>query len=169
MMTTFQRIALVALAALPLAASAQDVPTRKSGLWEITTKLERMQRPIGPLQQCIDSSTDEVWKQQALERGDCSKPAFTRSGNTYSFKTVCKTRETTATSEGVIKGDMDSAYHGEILTRFDPPVRGQSEAKVTIDAKWIGECKPGMKPGEMLMPNGITINPAELRGHRQPN
>ncbi|MFT4174157.1 MAG: DUF3617 family protein [Rhodocyclaceae bacterium] len=169
MMTTFRRIALAALAALPLVVAAQDIPTRKSGLWEITTRLDRLQTPIGPLQQCIDGSTDEVWKQQALDRGDCSKPAFTHTGDTYSFKVVCKSRETTATSEGVITGDMDNAYHGEILTRFDPPVRGQSEAKVTIDAKWIGACKPGMKPGEMLMPKGITINPAELRGLRQPN
>ncbi|MGC3965040.1 MAG: DUF3617 family protein [Rhodocyclaceae bacterium] len=163
------RCALVTLCAMSFAAHADDLPKRKPGLWEVNTQIQQMSQPIGPIQQCVDASTDELWHERGLNRGECSKPAFSRSGNTLSFKSVCKGRDTTATSEGIFTGDMNTAYHGEVITRFDPPVRGQSETKVTIDAKWIGACPAGMKPGEMHMPRGITINPAELRGNRQPN
>ena len=25
-------------------------------------------------------------------------------------------------------------------------------------ARWLGPCRPGMKPGEMVLPNGVTVN-----------
>jgi hypothetical protein len=29
---------------------------------------------------------------------------------------------------------------------------------MTIEAKWLGACKPGQKPGDIMMPGGMKMN-----------
>jgi hypothetical protein len=46
----------------------------------------------------------------------------------------------------------------DMTTVFDPPFHGQKGMHMTQDAKWMGACPAGMKPGDMQMPGGFTIN-----------
>jgi hypothetical protein len=34
---------------------------------------------------------------------------------------------------------------------------------MTINAKWLGPCKPGQKPGDIVMPGGMKINPQDYQ------
>ena len=33
---------------------------------------------------------------------------------------------------------------------------------MTIEAKWIGPCKPDQKPGDIVMANGVKMNVLEM-------
>ena len=33
-----------------------------------------------------------------------------------------------------------------------------TEAPMTLEAKWIGPCREGQRPGDIIMPGGIKLN-----------
>ena len=139
---------------------AADMPKRKPGLWEIDTRMAGMPS-MGPIQQCIDQSTDDLMQQQTKkEKAACSTMDIKPQGNKVSIHSVCQVDGSTATTDAVFVGAFDSSYKGDMLTKFNPPIHGMSESKLSIDAKWTGPCKPGQKPGDIIMPNlgGININ-----------
>ncbi len=153
-------IAAGLLAGASTAALAVDAPKRKPGLWEISmTMVESGGKttPLpGPSQHCIDAKTDDMMQQQSREmsKDKCSAVSHRReSANRFSFEGTCKTGDTTTVSKGVFTGDFSSNYRGEITSTFDPPMMGMKESKMTLAAKWTGPCKPGMKPGDVIMPN----------------
>lgn len=153
---------LLGLAAASLAGSAlaADTPKRKSGLWEINSQMDGMPS-MGAMQQCIDQKTDDLMQQQAMkQKPDCSVIDVKPQGNKVTLHSVCKFEGTTATTDAVFVGAFDSAYKGDMKTRYNPPMRGVSEAKMTMEAKWLGPCKPGQKPGGVIMPNmkGMNMN-----------
>ena len=155
---------LLALAAASLAGSALagDAPKRKAGLWEIDSRMEGMPS-MGAMQQCIDQKTDDLLQQRAKkEKPDCSVMDIKPQGNKVTMHSVCKFEGTTATTDAEFAGAFDSAYKGFINTRFNPPMHGMSESKMTLEAKWLGPCKPGQKPGDVVMPNMKNMNINEM-------
>lgn len=155
-------LAGLAAAALVGGALAADMPKRKSGLWEINTQMEGMPN-AGAMQQCIDQNTDDLIQQQAKkEKTDCSVMEVKPQGNKVATHSVCKFGGTTATTDAVFTGAFDSAYKGDMKTRYSPPMHGMSETKMTLEAKWLGPCKPGQKPGDLIMPNMKAVNINEM-------
>jgi len=153
---------LIALTAACVSASAlaADMPKRKPGLWEINMNMEGAPN-VGPMQQCIDRNTDNLLQQEAeRSKPDCSVMDIKQSGSKVTIHTVCKIEGTTATTDGVFEGSFDTAYKGTMKTRFNPPMHGMSESNMTQEARWIGSCKPGQKPGDVVMPNmgGMDMN-----------
>ena len=59
----------------------------------------------------------------------------------------------------------DTAYRGDVKMRFTPPMSGISEMNMKVDGRWLGPCRPGMKPGDLVMPGMPDIN-ALNRGPR---
>lgn len=148
------------LAALSASAFSADMPKRKSGLWEI--KMNHEGSPgMGPIQQCIDQNTDNLMQQKAKDnKQDCSVMDVKTSGNKVVIHAVCKMEGSTATTDGVFEGAFDSAYKGTMKTKFNPPMHGMSQSNMTLDARWLGACKAGQKPGDVIMPNmgGMNVN-----------
>lgn len=150
----YRKLPLCFLLAGSVAVSsfAAEPPKRKSGLWETTMQMQGMPN-MGPMQQCVDQASDDIMRQRATnQKPDCSVMDVKPQGNKLTIHSVCKTDGTTATTDAVFTGAFDSSYKGEITTRFNPPMRGMSESKMSIEASWKGACKPGQKPGEMIMP-----------------
>ena len=149
-----------AIAGLSASAFSADMPKRKSGLWEI--KMTHEGSPgMGPIQQCIDQNTDNLMQQKAKDnKQDCSVMDVKTSGNKVVVHSVCKIEGSTATTDGVFEGAFDSAYKGTMKTQFNPPMHGMSQSNMTLDARWLGACKSGQKPGDVIMPNmgGMNVN-----------
>lgn len=152
----------LAAATLALSAVAADMPKREPGLWEISMRMEGAPN-MGPMQQCIDKNTDNIMQQKAKEhKQDCSVMDIKPSGNKVTIHSVCKMEGSTATTDGVFEGSFDSSYKGTMKTRFSPPMHGMSESNMTQEARWLGPCKPGQKPGDVIMPNMGSINLNEM-------
>ena len=164
-------VCVAGLASVALAAAAQDLPKRKSGLWEIkTTSLGTGKAAPGAegasVQLCIDEKTDDAVTQQAIgmAKQNCSKQDIRRSGNQMVIDSVCKFGETTATTHSVFTGSFDSSYRVETRSTYDPPMMGMKEGNALIEAKWLGACKPDQRPGDMILGNGMKINMNDQKG-----
>jgi hypothetical protein len=129
-------------------ASAADMPKRKSGLWEIRSHMQGMP-DMGPTLECVDKKSDNLTKQDADDSG-CKVPVVKRSGDKVSIQTECKVTESlTVYMDYLLQGSLDSAYKGTVKTRTS---QGTGSSTITMDAKWLGPCKPGQKPGDVISP-----------------
>ena len=148
---------LVLICAAP--ARAAEMPTRKAGLWEMTTTT-----PDGhavSMQQCVDARTDEAMQSRATSTSqrDCSKRDVQKSGDTMTIDSVCTIAGNTRTSRSVITGSFDSGYTMVITSQGQGNAAGRT---ITIAAKWAGPCKADQKPGDVIMPNGTKMNILDL-------
>ncbi len=156
-------IAFLALTLSPLASAAGDLPHRKPGLWELKMQVPGMPQPMVS-QQCIDEKTDDLMQShgQAQMKQQCSKNSVRRDGDKVIAESVCKFDGTTATTMAVFSGDFSRSYRGEINTTYAPPMQGMKSSKQTMEAKWLGACKPGQKPGDVIMPGMGSMNINEM-------
>jgi uncharacterized protein DUF3617 len=134
---------------LPL-AFAQDAPRRKSGLWEISMSSAQMPAPMVS-RQCVDEKTDDLARRPQQGREQCSKQSVRNEGGSVVVESVCQIEGSTATTRGVFSGDFKSAYKGEMQTKFAPPLHGMAESKMSFQARHVGPCAPGQKPGDVQM------------------
>jgi len=158
--------------AVPFAitASAQDMPKRKSGLWEISmtsSAAPAATKSAGGIKmtQCVDQSRDDAFRQlghQMERESKCTRTNMQRGPGSMSFESTCDFAGTKMMSKSKITGDFDSAYRMEMTTRYDPPLMGKAEGSMVVEAKWLGACKPGQRPGDMTMPNGTTMNAYDM-------
>jgi hypothetical protein len=156
--------------ALLLAATgslAADMPKRKAGLWQIETTMAAAPG-MGPIKQCIDEKTDNFYQQLGEQQKDkCSELEIRNAGDKIVVHSVCRMGGSTATTDATFSGRFDSDYRGDIRVKYNPPMHGMSESAMTVAAKWLGPCAAGQKPGDMILPNGMKINPQKKGGARQ--
>ena len=89
---------------------------------------------------------------------DCAPPVIQGMGGTRTVDLTCHREGSTQKSHVTFAYTGDSSYHMDMQTTIDPPMYGKSSNHVTQDAKWAGACPAGMKPGDMQMPGGYTVN-----------
>lgn len=169
-------VALGLIGACALAASPTDYPPRKPGLWEMTlqTGTSGAKAPAGHVtQQCIDAASDKAMREMGMGIGDkmCSKQDMRAEGGGFVVDSVCRIdlgsgTTSTATTHGVITGDFGSGYRMVMRSTYDPPMMGRSQGETVMEAKWLGPCKAGQKPGDMVMPGGQTMNVLEMMKNR---
>lgn len=153
------RIALFVLSACCIAqASAADAPKRKSGLWEIKMQMAGM--PAGQtMQMCVDQASDNMMQERAgKQKPDCPVMDVNRSAGKVTVHSVCKMDGTTVTSDAVMTGDFESNYRSDMTMNYNPPQHGMSTAKMSQEARWLGPCKAGQKPGDVIMQGMPAVN-----------
>lgn len=135
-------ISLCLVAFLAADAISDDIPKRKPGLWEIKGQIEGMP-DMGPMQECVDQNTDNLLQQESKGEGaECKTPVVKRSGDTITMHTECKLdEETVASTDYNLQGSFDSAYRGTMTSQIKSP-GSTHKTTFTINAKWIGPCKP---------------------------
>lgn len=147
-------------------AQAQDVPKRKSGLWEIKAQTFRREG-VRTTQMCVDQKTDDAVRQlvEGRRHESCKKVTLRREGDKQLVDAECRLggSQATAKTHGVITGSFDSAYKIESTSTFDKPVHGKSEGSTVIEARWTGPCQSDQKPGDVILANGTKFNIDELK------
>jgi hypothetical protein len=146
------------------AAASFDPPKRKSGLWEL--KISNAQVKGGhAVEQCIDEKTDDLMKKEMSEnrKTQCSKNEMHKEGDAIVAESVCKVQNSTAKTRAIFTGNFDSAYKADIKSTYEPPVAGMKEASSVIEAKWLGPCKAGQKPGDIVIPGMPNIDMDAMR------
>jgi hypothetical protein len=142
-------------------ALAADFPARKAGLWQMNTTITNGHTIS--LQECVDARTDQMMQARfgAVPQRSCSKRDMHKSGDTITIDSVCTIAGRTTTHHMVITGSFDSNYTMTMTSQ----TQGMPDPRaVTMMAKWLGPCAAGQRPGDMIMPNGRTMNILDLQG-----
>ena len=156
-------LALMGLAALPLAASAGDYPQRAPGLWQITTSsaMGAAPSPASVVQQCVDADSDQKLQQMGAGMSSqmkCEVNESRQQGDQYIGHVVCQMGPSKMEVRSVTQGDFSKAYTMTSEASFTPAMAGMKSSKSTMEAKWIGACKPDQKPGDVILPGGQKMN-----------
>lgn len=144
--------------------AADEVPKRKSGLWEITTQTRAGGQAMpGPMvmQVCVDQKQDDVTLDQepGKPKPNCSKMDVKRSGTQVVIDSVCTHEAHSIANRMTVSGNMTTDYRIESMARINPPMQGVSAMDSTVTGKWLGACKPGQKHGARTMAGLPGVGP----------
>jgi hypothetical protein len=146
-------------------AVAQELPKMKPGLWETTTATGAQKGGPGHMSKtsmCINESVQKEMMAFSQNMGaQCSKNTTRRDGNKYIGEAECNFGGSMMKSQSVATFTSDTAYRVESRATFSPPMGGMSESSTTQDAKFVGPCPAGIKPGDMNM-GGRTMNISDM-------
>src|ERR1700694_3323415 len=163
-------------------ARAAEMPVRKAGLWEMKIVRTGSPLPEMTMQHCTDETTDKEMSStfSPMSKEICSKQEIQKTATGYVTDSVCSVGGTSMTSYSDITGDFNSAYTVKSTSHSDRGPAGlPRDSTATIEAKWLGACKPDQKPGGIVMPGGFKLNikdaeklkgltPKELAKHLAP-
>jgi len=153
--------------ALCLALSASvDVPAapaalRAPGLWEVmlTNDGAGQQQPIRLLQCTTAAAEPEMLLAVVPGQESCRPPRISASAARLSIETTCAVHGRPNKSKTVVNGDRRKSYSGTFRVDWtatrDAPA-GSSSGR--FEGKRTGECPAGLKAGDMVLSNGVTVN-----------
>ncbi len=144
----------------PGQVQAADLPSRKAGRWEqkVTSADPGMQADT--VMQCTDAAAEKAFQQMGASMGQslCSRNETRKDGASWVTESVCNMGPMKITSRAILTGDLNSAYRVETESKIEPPIAGKGSDKSVIEAKWVGACKAGQEPGDVIMSDGQKIN-----------
>ncbi len=160
----------------PRASVLAPIPARKDGLWEVTVRsddlvLKRAGRPSlqpATVRQCTSADAESIMLLSIVPgQEDChERQVRQRRGKGasagYDIRTVCYVHDNRVNTQMELQGDLQSTYHGTFSTTF-PQTPLNNTGRVVFEGRWLGACQAGQRPGDMLLPNGVTVNVLEDR------
>lgn len=157
-----------AIALAPGTAAAQDFPTLKPGQWELTSTTSQAADKPAKSTYCIDASVQKEMAGfgEGMRKEMCSKSTTKREGNRYISESECMLGNTTMKSRSVMTLTGDSSYRTEAKATYDPPFMGMKESATTIEARYVGACRDGLVPGDLVTATGQKINVKQLQEMR---
>ncbi|PZQ14278.1 MAG: hypothetical protein DI565_12705 [Ancylobacter novellus] len=161
-------------AAAPAFAAGFDLPPRKPGQWEMSIQVDTAAMPPQVIRMCIDAETDKMLNEKfgGMASKMCSRQEQKKDGDSIILESDCRVGDMTTSSRTVVTGDFDSAYTmksdiqlgGSNATRSLQATmpQGPTSQSTTISAKRTGECDAGMKPGDIDLGGGRTMNVRDM-------
>jgi hypothetical protein len=160
-------LALVALVfnVAAFAAPPVEVPPLRAGLWEATAKSADRTAPRPAVtRMCLDKHTQRNVLEQlvfAMPRM-CSRYEYGMRGGRFVTDSSCTLGASTIEGRTETTFVRDTAYHIEVVGRVGPTGRLAEQQRATIDGRHVGACPASMRPGDMVLPNGLTLNLVQL-------
>jgi len=137
-------------------AFAEELPQRRPGLWESRSTSAEGETSA---KQCVGPGTDRAML-GGMTGAACAKMEVTKTATGYAVATECAIGQIKAVGNSVVTGDFQTSVRTEGTTRLTgmPGQAGTVERKLVVEAKRLGECGPGQKPGDIIMPDGKVIS-----------
>jgi hypothetical protein len=166
----------LAIAACPPGAAAQSadsLPPRRAGYWEVRMVTEK---PPGapPLvsQMCVDAATDRELMNFGLRmsKDTCKRYDLKRAGAGWRIEAECKFGPVTSVTRTTVTGDFQSSVTVRIEGTSDGlPLpgapKGPQETAMVQTSRWMSAaCPAGMTAGDIALPGGIRVNVRQLKG-----
>jgi hypothetical protein len=149
---------IIALAGLGViaagfASAEPQLPQQKAGLWQ--TSMTMAGRPFSTLS-CVTAESAakmSVFSSQMRQK-NCSSSSITHNmDGSWTSTSICKFGPgATHANHAHITGDMNSKFIVDIAADSG------KTPETTMTMTWLGECKPGMKGGDVVMSNGTKMN-----------
>ena len=152
-------VATTVLMACQAGWTAQGLPVLKDGLWEVVVQNQQEPAPA-PVKvlQCVDKKTSTLMLLSPLSGQESCRPVrVKKSAGTFSVQTDCFVHDVKVSTQLRMAGDFSRQYSASFETRYASTQVSQPPAQ-KYEGRWLGVCKPGMKPGDLELPNRITIN-----------
>lgn len=147
-------------------ALAQDLPKLRAGQWDILIDRGPAAHGQPPVKSTM--CTDDAVQREMLASGMgmsreiCSRNDLRRDGARFVGTAQCRFGDSKMTSRSVMTLTGDSAYRVEIVATFDPPFMGMKDSRTTLDGKYVGPCRAGLVPGDIVGPAGQKFNVRNL-------
>lgn len=154
-----------------------SLPVRKAGLWEVTVHAHAprgmrgvKQAPV-TVQQCTDARAERVMLLAILPaQENCLETRVAKRGGSkgagYDIDTVCSTHGQRVKTHMALRGDLRTVYSGRYTAEY-PASAQDNSGPVEFQGRWLGSCKPGQRPGDMVLPNGAVVNVVDDVGRAQ--
>jgi len=147
-------------------ASAEDLPVRKAGLWEMKLVTTGSPVPEMTMQHCTDETVDKEMSNNVspMAKQVCAKQEIKKTATGYVSDSECSVAGVSTTAHAEITGDFNSAYTVKTTPHAKGGVAGAAGryGTMTLQAKWLGACKPDQKPGDIVMPGGFKMNVRDM-------
>ncbi len=155
--------------ALACGASAAEPPVLKSGLWEVVRSGGPQPERKSLTTMCLDESVQAQMREFGMgaTKEMCSQNDRRVEGNKMTMTTTCNLGQTTMKSSSVMTFSGNTSYHMDASATYDPPLMNMTESKTSVDAKWVGACKPGQQPGDVTLETGQTVNIKQMMGSKK--
>ena len=139
---------------------AQDYPVLKSGQWDMMVMQGKQGAPARHSTMCIDASVQKemAGMSAGMNKDMCSRLDVRRDGARYITDAECKLGESKLKSHAVMTMQGETGYKTEITSSYDPPFMGMKDASTTVEGKYLGACKDGLVPGDIVVGNGQKFN-----------
>jgi hypothetical protein len=121
--------------------------------------------PEVTMQHCTDESTDKEMSStfSPMAKELCSKQDIQKTATGYVSDSICKVGAMSITSHSDIVGDFNSGYTVKSTSHNEGgPAGVPADSTTTVDAKWLGACKPDQKPGDIVLPGGMKMNVKDM-------
>jgi Protein of unknown function (DUF3617) len=144
---------------------AEELPTPKAGLWESRMISSNAAMPVTSIKQCMDGKIDLEGMLKAAG-GMCELKWKRVASDRIETETACKVGPVSTKGKGIVIGDFNSQLRIETTstTSMDAMPAGAPKLALptkpqtmVIEARWIGPCEPGQKPGDFIMPDGKVM------------
>ena len=121
---------LVLILAQTAVSAADDMPRRKSGLWELKMSMGGKASPMGTMQTCVDQASDDLMQSNAKRATakNCTRSDIKRDGNRVLVHSECTLDKMKTISDAVFSGSFDSGYRGDITTQAEVVCQHSSTA-----------------------------------------
>jgi hypothetical protein len=113
---------------------------------------------------CLDAAVQGRMLQlgMGLSQGLCQRLDVRNDGGRIVGEADCNVVGSRVRSRSVTTFAGDSAYRTEVRATYDPPMLGMKDSRTVIDTRHVGPCPPSMRPGDMTLPGGRTVNVLEM-------
>ena len=145
-------------------ATPDELPVRKAGLWEMKMVRTGSPMPEMTMQHCTDASIDKEMNNSIAPAAKqmCSRQDIHKTATGFASDSVCNVAGMSITSHAEIVGDFNAAYTVKSTSHSEGGPAGVRDTTTTVEAKWLGACKPDQKPGDIVMPGGMKMNVKDM-------
>jgi hypothetical protein len=162
---------LLPISQLIAAELPANLPPHKPGLWNMEVQVGDKKSYTS--QMCLDPSVEAAMYKMSSAMGSslCQKLDIQVHGNKVISDSVCSmpallgSKATNITGHAETVFDGDTAFRSESVAHYEPAFMGQTERVTVQNGHWVGACKAGMKPGDLIAPNGRIINMSQMMPH----
>jgi hypothetical protein len=159
------RLKAALLVAIPLAligtAGADEFkpPPMKDGLWETHSTQTQQGKAVfdTSIKMCQSNELTKSMRSKGEElrkKNQCTSTITRPSPNTYVEESHCALGPNAGAGTKVIY-----TYQGDTASHVEMHMNeGKSETVMIMDAKYLGNCPTGMKPGDSIMADGKKIS-----------
>lgn len=153
---------LVALFCLSAGAAGADElkpPPTREGLWETRSTHTEDGKTVssGPVKMCQSHETTKSMQERGeavRKENQCTSHVTRPAPNTYVEESRCaKGPNAGSVTKVVYTHQGDTSSHTEMHVNA-----GGSDSLIVIDAKYLGVCPAGMKPGDLMMSDGKIVS-----------